>query len=228
MVAKREENKEEYDEEFLELWDENEFTQEELKISELFSDKQHQQRESKIEKERTPSPFLKRRTQNHRRSIQSVKKVVNPFKRPRIASEVHVIPRKQPLTRKRVGQANVNSRHQNRPAVKETTSQICERLNLHVRINNPLAKQRSAASQTTFNCDVCTQLESKLKAAEIEIKRLQQQLLEQQTSAKVDQSCQKCSKRTNQRNIRQRNKQKQYRDFFVAQQNETSSAQKTN
>lgn len=144
MVAKRNESGDEYDGDFLELWDANELTNEEVEISELFVDQRH-------ERERTPSPFLKRS---------------NPFKAKRVASEIHIVPRKE------TNQVNAGRRRpyqQRKPVVKETTSQICKRLNLHVRINNPLAKTQSVATQASFDCRDCTQLETKLKAAELEV-----------------------------------------------------------
>lgn len=56
LVAKQNSIKEsngDYDEEFSELWDNNEFTKAELEISELFGNQHPQRHDSKKERERT-------------------------------------------------------------------------------------------------------------------------------------------------------------------------------
>lgn len=173
----------EYDGEFLEIWDDSELTKEEAEISELFN----HHRESTKETERTSSPVSKKPKQDHRRSIhvQHSLKNRNPFK-PRISSEVHVVSNDQQFVRKKSNQTKHTSDY--KPSVAkstaaaqtvQTTRQICERLNLHVRVKNPLANRRSVATQTTIEHRDCEELETKLKAAELKVQQLQQQLLVQ-------------------------------------------------
>lgn len=234
----------EYDGEFLELWADNELTKEEQEISELFSGKRDQvTRES----ERTPSPFIKRPkpSQNQRRpsNTRYSPKSANQINK-RVASEIHVVSAGQQFIRKKSNQAKHTSDYKpgysqprKRPAevfsrptsvakpttvvqANQSTRQICDRLNLQVRLNNPLANKRSIAIQTTFESREHTKLEERLKAAELKVQKLQQQLLKQQEAAVAVENppCQKCAKRTNQRNIRQRINQKKYKEFFVANQ----------
>lgn len=107
----------------------------------------------------------------------------------------------------------------------ETTKQICRRNNLQIRLRNPLATQRSVAIQSTFDCNKCADFGIQLKAAESKIQQLQQELLQAQANADT-QPCLKCAKRTNQRNIRQRNNQRKYREFFIANQTTIDGASK--
>lgn len=170
--------------------------------------------------------FIRKKT--NRMRLSSVIKPNNFRYNQRVEQPVKITPAipvqsKPPVAnQKNCGGANNEVRGQN-------TKQICERLNLQVRLRNPLATQRSVATQATFDCSERTELEAKLKAAELKVQQLQHQLLQQQQIlSKVDnQPCQKCAKRTNQRNIRHRNNQRKYREFFIANQSASSSAPKT-
>lgn len=213
LVAKRSlEN--DYDSEFLELWADSELNSEE---SALFAVK----KESIVEK-----AILKRANEREKSEIRSV---IIPK---RIRSEVHTITdavsdSNEQFVRKKTNSARHSSlarvvapsADEKKVPPSENTKQICQRLNLQVKVRNPQATQQSAeqvAKQVADNCDKCSKLEIQLKRAESKIEQLQQQLCQAQSQPKVDSKpCEKCNKRTKQRNIRQRNNQRKYREFFI-------------
>lgn len=73
-----------------------------------------------------------------------------------------------------------------------------------------VTSKQQQSTQTSFDCNNCLELISRLNAAERRVKDLENQLKE------LNGSCTKCTKRTQQRNIRNRVKQQKFKEFFRA------------
>lgn len=82
--------------------------------------------------------------------------------------------------------------------------------------------KRDQETQTASSCNNCKELIVRLTAAEQRIKELEKQLQE------ANKPCIKCNSRTKQRNIRNRNKQAKYKEFFRANANHSAPVEQTN
>lgn len=171
-----------------------------------------------------PNPFAKidRKKQSSESNSREKAPVKIDAREPSIASVVHrVKPNshvrdiQEQFERKRSNRQPHSSIEAKRPRM--THSSTPPKVNRSASIKSrPKPTGRGVhdqSSQTTFDCNNCVELLRRLKAAEDEIKTLRNQL--------ADKSCEKCTKRTQGRNIRNRIKQNKLKEFYRAHVNKS-------